>query len=279
MSVTDAPVRDSALAVAAGDLSQSSELYATLVRLAGYLHTFEPRFRNEAVETVLLRWQGSLERNLQRVRDHAATDASDHVKSSSRRGASLQTIRDHLERDLSDVEADNFDPFEDDHQTETYFRSALRRAAISAARPPAPPPPPPPEPPGPDPVAIPEEVFTEAATLLEQTLLPEFENSNPKDWACLAELASGRSADEVAKIHAGVGATEQALHKRTGLVYQHWTRARQRLIKKIEERRGNKHFRTRIVPALRILIDERFRRNRRSTPSASSTRAAARGSR
>lgn len=276
MSGAGTTLRDAALAVARGKMEEASRLYVELTDQARRLRSFSQEARDDATEIVLFRWQGSLERNLESLADHAGTDASVQVRRCSRRGATRQELEARIGRALSDTEVEAIDPFEGDKQVTAYFARALHHAAIevvrkekaraererrAAERPPPPPP-----------VAIPEELLERASDLLMNDLLPRFAETNPKDWRRLRELGSGESARDLARAELGAGTSDEELRRGKALVYQHWTRARQRLIRAVEEQRGDKEFRRRIVPAILLLVDERFRRNTRTVRSSASER-------
>lgn len=273
------PLIDSLLAVARGRMPEGGELLSRLRELSGRLGSFEPSEREDAVDVVAGRWFDSLDRNLNALRDQAGADASVAVRRCTRRGATQQELETWLGRPLTEAETDAIDRFTEDRQVDNYLYRSLTWAAIelrrrqeaklraehrAAAGPP--------KSPGPPPVAIPAEILAEAAALLEGEILPEFQRSKPRDWERLQQLERGLAAKEVAEADLGPAADAEALRRRIHLAHQHWTRARARLLKAIEERRGNRRFRTRIVPAMRMLIDDRFRKNERPVRSVSDER-------
>ena len=273
------PLITSMLAVARGRMNEGGPFLERLRELGRRLTSFTPEQREEAVDTVGRRWFRSLDRNLETLRDHAGVDASEYVRRCTRRGATEEELVAWLGRPPTEAEVAWGDRFIEDRQVDNYLYRSLVRAALdvieserararaveraaAAPRKPAAPPP----------VAIPEEVLADAAALLETEILPAFRDSNPRDWGRLLELEHGRAAREVAEEDLGPGATAEALRRRTHLAHQHWARARKRLIRAIEERRGDRRFRTKIVPALRFLIDDRFRKNERPVRSGSDDR-------
>ena len=279
MTASDMPLRDSALAVAAGDMAQAAMLYKHLQRLLGRLASYDEEVREYAAETVMRRWHDSLQRNFESLRDHSGMDASAYVKSCSRRGANLDRIEGRLGRTLSDDELQAFDPFVDDEGVTGYFLTALRnaardevrrrKAALERKRRVA-------AEPGPEQRSpadgIPGELLARAEKLLVDEFLLGFRASNPREWDSLRQIEAGKSVGDIAREALGPQATEEALARRKTLVYQHWSRARLRLIRAVERTRGNKEFRTVIVPAIKILIDERYRRKVKPVRKADSTR-------
>jgi len=176
-------------------------------------------------------------------------------------------LEESLGRPLSEAERAAINPFSDDGAVTGYFMTALRnaardevrreKAAIRKARraaqeqkyiPPSPL------------EGIPREILGNAERLLVEELLPTFKRTNPRDWESLREIASGEAARDIAARELDEGFDEDELLCQRSALYQRWCRARKRLIKAVEAMPGDGEYHRETVVALRILIDEHYRR-------------------